>query len=327
MSADIVIHPLAPLWLLAVSLAIALMLLAVALVRRARGWSLRALALAALGVGLLDPRIVNEERQSRPDLALVVIDESSSQKVGGREKTTEKARAEVEAALGSMDGVEIRTIRVGDGFAGETRIFDAIGRATLDGGNGRLAGVIIISDGQIHDVPAPGSAPWLNAPVHLLLTGSNSEGDRRIVVEHVPAFSLVDQEIELTYRVEQVGAGAAADARARVRMRIDGEEYRRAYARIGLSEKVPLEVRHAGPVVVELEVEPAVGEVSTLNNRLAVVVHGVRERLRVLLVSGQPHPGERTWRNLLKSDPSVDLVHFTILRPPEKEDATPLKEL
>ena len=327
MSADIVIHPLAPLWLLAVPLAIALMLLGVALVRQARGWSLRALVLAALGVGLLDPRIVEEERQSRPDLALVVIDESSSQKVGGRENTTEKARAEVEAALGSMDGIEVRTIRVGDGFAGETRIFDAIERATLDGGNGRLAGVIIISDGQVHDVPAPGSAPWLNAPVHLLLTGSNSEGDRRIVVEHVPAFSLVDQEIELTYRVEQVGAGAAADARARVRMRIDGEEHRTAYARIGLSEKVSLAVRHAGPVVVELEVEPAVDEVSTLNNRTAVVVHGVRERLRVLLVSGQPHPGERTWRNLLKSDPSVDLVHFTILRPPEKEDATPLREL
>lgn len=328
MSVDILIHPLAPLWLLGVSLAIALMLLAVALVRRARGWSLRALALAALGMGLLDPRIVKEERQSRPDLALVVIDESSSQKVGGRENTTEKARSEVEAALGLMDTIEVRTIRVGDGFAGETRAFDAIQRATLDDATGRLAAVIIISDGQIHDVPAPGSALWLNAPVHLLLTGSKSEGDRRMVVEHVPAFGLVDQEVEVTYRVEQVGAGAAADdASARVRMRIDGEEYRTAYARIGSSEKVSLVVRHAGPVVVELEVEPAVNEVSTLNNRTAVVINGVRERLRVLLVSGQPHPGERTWRNLLKSDPSVDLVHFTILRPPEKEDATPLKEL
>jgi hypothetical protein len=49
--------------------------------------------------------------------------------------------------------------------------------------------------------------------------------------------------------------------------------------------------------------------------------------MRVLLISGEPHAGERTWRNLLKSDPSVDLVHFTILRPPEKDDQTPLKEL
>ena len=57
------------------------------------------------------------------------------------------------------------------------------------------------------------------------------------------------------------------------------------------------------------------------------VIEGVRDRLRVLLVSGEPHPGERTWRNLLKADASVDLVHFTILRPPEKQDGTPTKEL
>ena len=53
----------------------------------------------------------------------------------------------------------------------------------------------------------------------------------------------------------------------------------------------------------------------------------MRDKLRVLLVSGEPHSGERTWRNLLKSDASVDLVHFTILRPPEKQDGTPINEL
>jgi len=53
----------------------------------------------------------------------------------------------------------------------------------------------------------------------------------------------------------------------------------------------------------------------------------VRDRLRVLLVSGEPHAGGRTWRNLLKSDSSVDLVHFTILRPPEKQDGVPVDEL
>jgi hypothetical protein len=133
--------------------------------------------------------------------------------------------------------------------------------------------------------------------------------------------------VEITYRVEQAGPVPSAGEHVGVRVRIDGEERGSTQAQIGRSEKVPLSVRHAGPTVLELEVEPANGEVSTLNNRAAVVVNGVRERLRVLLVSGQPHPGERTWRNLLKSDPSVDLVHFTILRPPEKDDATPLKEL
>ena len=69
------------------------------------------------------------------------------------------------------------------------------------------------------------------------------------------------------------------------------------------------------------------GELTLVNNRAVVAIDGVRDKLRVLLVSGEPHAGERTWRNLLKSDASVDLVHFTILRPPEKQDGTPINEL
>jgi hypothetical protein len=324
---EIVTHPLVPLWLLAAWLVAALLLLGVAMVRRAGGWSMRALALAALGAALLDPRVVQEERQPRPDLALVVVDESPSQNIGARASMAETVRARVETALAALSGVEVRTIRTGGDSAGETRLFDAIERAALDGADRRLAGVVIISDGQVHDVPAPGSTPWLNAPVHLLLTGGKDERDRRIVVEQAPAYGIVDQDVEITYRVEQAGPAPSAGEHVGVRVRIDGEERGSTEAQIGRSEKFPLSIRHAGPTVLELEVEPANEEVSTLNNRAAVVVNGVRERLRVLLVSGQPHPGERTWRNLLKSDPSVDLVHFTILRPPEKDDATPLKEL
>ena len=67
--------------------------------------------------------------------------------------------------------------------------------------------------------------------------------------------------------------------------------------------------------MVELEVEGLPNELTQANNRAAVPIEGIREKLRVLLVSGEPHAGERTWRNLLKSDANVDLVHFTILRP------------
>ncbi len=69
------------------------------------------------------------------------------------------------------------------------------------------------------------------------------------------------------------------------------------------------------------------GELTTINNSVAVTVNGIRDRLRVLLISGEPHIGGRTWRNFLKSDPAVDLVHFTILRSPNKMDGTPNSEL
>jgi hypothetical protein len=91
--------------------------------------------------------------------------------------------------------------------------------------------------------------------------------------------------------------------------------------------KVAVPIDHGGPNVIELEVEPGPQELTLENNRAVVVINGVRDRLRVLLVSGEPHAGERVWRNILKSDPSVDLVHFTILRPPEKQDGTPIREL
>ena len=91
--------------------------------------------------------------------------------------------------------------------------------------------------------------------------------------------------------------------------------------------KFNVPIPHAGPNIVEIEASPLEGELTQVNNRAVVSIDGVRDKLRVLLVSGEPHAGERTWRNLLKSDASVDLVHFTILRPPEKQDGTPINEL
>ncbi|MFO1113301.1 MAG: hypothetical protein U1E33_02605 [Rhodospirillales bacterium] len=327
MNTNIVLQPMLPEWLLLTVLAPALLLLLVAIVRRARGWSLRALALLALGAALLDPRIVSEQRQARPDLALVVIDQSASQQIGDRAAVTAGAAAELRSALAGLDGVEVRTISAGDAAAGDTRLFDAIERAALDDASGRLAAVFVVSDGQVHDVPAPGSARWLTAPLHLLLTGRPDERDRRLAIEQAPAFGLVDQHVEVAFRVEDSGGPSSDAGRARVDLRIDGTATGSIDVAPGQTAKVPVAIRHPGPTVLELEVQPAAGEISTLNNRAAVVINGVRERLRVLLVSGQPHPGERTWRNLLKSDPAVDLVHFTILRPPEKDDATPLREL
>ncbi|MFN7001334.1 MAG: hypothetical protein ACK4ST_15110, partial [Elioraea tepidiphila] len=96
---------------------------------------------------------------------------------------------------------------------------------------------------------------------------------------------------------------------------------------VGREHVISVPIERAGQTVLEIEAEERPGEVSLLNNRAVVAINGVRDRLRVLLVSGEPHAGQRTWRRLLKADPNVDLVHFTILRPPEKDDLTPLSEL
>lgn len=329
MSGALTLQPIVPVWLLIAIAIAAVPLLAVALLRGGRGVWLRALSFLVLFAALLDPRLVQEERTARPDVALVVVDDSPSQRPAGRQALTEQALASLQAQLGRFEQVETRIVHAGDaGGEGETRLFDAIERGLPEDSTARLGGVFMITDGQVHD--APTTAPkWLTAPVQALLTGAENEYDRRLTVVEAPAFGLVGSTVDLQVRLDDLGGptGPGTATPVAVQMRVDGEPRPPILVTPGRTQTIPLSLQHAGPVVLELEAPTAPGEISPVNNRVAVVVNGVRDRLRVLLVSGQPHPGERVWRNLLKSDPAVDLVHFTILRPPEKDDATPLKEL
>ncbi len=306
--------PLLPWPAVAAVVAVAVLLLAVAAARRGRGVALRAAALAVLALGLLDPRLVGEQ-----------LDRSPSQSVGGRREQGEGALARLKKRLSRFADLEVREVRTPSGGE-DSRLFETLARALGEVPARRLAGVVVITDGQVHDLPADPAAAAGGGPLHVLLTGSPAEHDRRLVVEQAPGYGIVGKQIEVAYRIEDRPRGGLPGT-ARVRFAIDGVEAGEAVVEVGRSARFALTLEHAGSTVIELAAEPVAGELSTINNRAVVSINGVRDRLRVLLVSGQPHPGERTWRNLLKSDPSVDLVHFTILRPPEKENFTPLKEL
>ncbi len=330
MSGQLVLAPLLPLPVLAAAAVVALVLLAAALFRRARGVVWRTLSLLVLFAALLDPKLVEEQRVTRPDVALIVVDESPSQQQGDRPATTAAAVEALTRALAGLDRMETRVVRADrSSEAAETRLFEAVDRAIGDDLAGRLGAVFMVTDGQVHDVPETPPA-WLKAPLHALISGRPDDRDRRLTIEQVPAYGLVGTTAVARFRVDELGAGGPGTQPLPplpVRISIDGEEATTLRVRPGTTETFAFPLAHAGPTVVEFAVDEAAGEISTVNNRAAAVVSGVRDRLKVLLVSGQPHSGERVWRNLLKSDPSVDLVHFTILRPPEKDDATPLKEL
>ncbi len=160
--------------------------------------------------------------------------------------------------------------------------------------------------------------------VHALVTGTPNEKDRRVVLVAAPRFGIVGQNQTISFRVEDEGVRASP---TEVRISRDGELLDRRIVTPGRQVDVQVQIPHAGQNIVEIEAAPLEGELTPVNNRAVVSIDGVRDKLRVLLVSGEPHAGERTWRNLLKSDANVDLVHFTILRPPEKQDGTPINEL
>jgi hypothetical protein len=183
----------------------------------------------------------------------------------------------------------------------------------------------MITDGRVHDVPADVGALGFAAPLHALITGRPNERDRRVVLVAAPRFGIVGQQQTVTFRVED--SGVPGGGTAQVKISRDGEPIDTRPVRAGATTEVQIQIPHSGPNIVEIEASPLDGELTPVNNRAVVSIEGVRDKLRVLLVSGEPHSGERTWRNLLKSDPNVDLVHFTILRPPEKQDGTPINEL
>ncbi|MBO1079203.1 hypothetical protein [Roseomonas haemaphysalidis] len=319
------LSPILPLWLLLALAALALLALLPALWRRARGTGWRALSFALLLLALANPRLVEETRETRPDIALLVQDRSDSARIGTRGTQMDAARAALEAAAARFPDLELRTLDVPEGGNQGTRLVSAIDRALADIPRARLAGILALTDGQAHDVPA---APAFDAPFHAILPGAPGETDRRIRVIEAPGFGIVGRSVELRVAVEDLGVPAAqATGAARLTIRRDGAPPRVESVPLGREHRITIPIERGGPSVVELAVEERPGEVSALNNRAVVTINGVRDRLRVLLVSGEPHSGERTWRRLLKADPNVDLVHFTILRPPEKDDLTPLNEL
>jgi hypothetical protein len=318
--------PLVPPEVLWAAIALAALLAALLVVARSRGALVRAVALAFVALALANPSFTREDREALPSVAVVVIDKSPSQGFGDRLAQTEAARAALTQRLSHIANLEVRVVEAGqaDGETDGTRLFAALGAALADVPPDRVAGAILVTDGRVHDVPAEAAALGFAAPVHALITGHADERDRRVALVSAPRFGIVGQTQTIVFRIEDSGVRPGP---AQVTIRRDGETLESRTVTSGDTERVEVPIPHAGPNIVEIEASPLDGELTTINNRAVVSIDGVRDKLRVLLVSGEPHAGERTWRNLLKSDASVDLVHFTILRPPEKQDGTPINEL
>jgi hypothetical protein len=308
------------------AIAAAVILALLLFVSRSRGATIRALALALVVLALANPSLTREDRDPLSSVAVVVVDKSPSQSFGDRTQQTEAARAAVVERLSHIPGLDVRVVEAGqaDGETDGTRLFTALGTTLADVPTDRVAGVIMITDGRVHDVPQDAGALGFAAPLHALITGTKTEIDRRVALIAAPRFGIVGQSQTITYKVEDQGT---KETSAAVTVRRDGDVIETRTVPVGIPQNVDIAIPHGGQNIVEIEAAPLPGELTTVNNRAVVEIDGVRDKLRVLLVSGEPHAGERTWRNLLKSDASVDLVHFTILRPPEKQDGTPINEL
>lgn len=306
--------------------ALMLVLAGIGLLRRQRAGLYRAGFIALMALALANPQLVETQREDQRGVAIMVLDDSASQNVTGRLSQVAKARTFLEAAVPPSAPLDWRVVSLSDTqtSTGGTPLVSALTQSLRDVPAGRRAGVVLVTDGQIDDLERLQSLD-IEAPVHAVMTGSRSFQDRRLQVAQEPAFAEVGTAQSLSLKVEDIGFNGSEPAR--LRWQLNEGKVQSRLVTPGQDVTISFTPTHRGQNVLDIQVEERAGEVTTLNNRATFAINGVRNRLRVVLVSGEPYQGERLWRSTLKSDPSVDLVHFTILRLPTSRDVTPVSEL
>lgn len=325
MTESVIFSPLLPLPVIGLAALVVVLFTAIALMRGLSGWALRGLGALLVVGALVQPMYQSEDRTPLKDIVVLLIDQSASQTLLDRARTTENRTAEIEAALAARPNTQVHRIEVNDGPDDTgSLLMTALSEQLSKLPSERIAGIILLSDGLLHDLEL---APELPAPLHLMLSGKKSDWDRRVTVKNAPAFAILDEEITLTLRIEDSGAAPATPVIVPLIISVDGGPPQSYQVPLNQDLSLPITLPHAGRNIIQFETPKVAGELTDRNNSALVQINGVRDRLRVLLVSGQPHAGGRIWRNLLKSDSAVDLVHFTILRSPNKQDGVPVDEL
>ena len=325
MTESVIFSPLLPLPVIGLAALVVVLFTAIALMRGLSGWALRGLGALLVVGALVQPMYQSEDRTPLKDIVVLLIDQSASQTLLDRARITENRTAEIEAALAARPNTQVHRIEVNDGPDDTgSLLMTALSEQLSKLPSERIAGIILLSDGLLHDLEL---APELPAPLHLMLTGKKSDWDRRVTVKNAPAFAILDEEITLTLRIEDSGAAPATPVIVPLIISVDGGPPQSYQVPLNQDLSLPITLPHAGRNIIQFETPKVAGELTDRNNSALVQINGVRDRLRVLLVSGQPHAGGRIWRNLLKSDSAVDLVHFTILRSPNKQDGVPVDEL
>lgn len=324
-------QPLLPVNLILVLAIIALIIILVGLFLRKQGVVLRLLALAALVLALANPVMVEEQREPIKSIVGIVVDRSPSQNYGTRTRDTDDALNALKEEFKKHPEYEPRFIEAASqsdmAVGTETKLFTPLNQAIANVPPALYAGTVLITDGQVHDIASVSGSVVNEKPINALITGQPDEFDREIKFVEPPRFGITNKKANISVLVNNKGRSTNSDKTATVSIKVNGDAVGQYNVTLGTPYQIELTIPHAGKNIIEAATEPLEGELTTANNETVTVIEGIRQNLRVLLVSGEPHNGERTWRDLLKSDASIDLVHFTILRPPEKSDNTPLSQL
>ena len=315
-------YPFIPINLLLILILLSLSVIFIGFKLKAPGNIFRATLICLIILSIANPTMVSENRENIPDTVALILDLSPSQNINNRKSLAQSSYNSIKTELEKINNLDIR-LKTINGKKG-SKLFEPLASMVGDISSDRVAGAIIITDGQIEDAPSILENYNFKAPVNIILTGEKEEKDRRLIIESSPRFGIVGEEIKIDIKVEDISANTP---NALVTINMNDEIEQSRSIPIGEVVTITMPLERAGITSLNIEVEPGKEELTLQNNKSVIEINAIRERLKVMLVSGEPNMGLRSWRNLLNSDPSVDLVHFTILRPPNKQDLTPVGEL
>ncbi|MDI2112401.1 DUF7408 domain-containing protein [Commensalibacter nepenthis] len=323
--------PLLPLWGIIILALICILVLLFSLFNKSyKGIIWRFIAFSVLLTWLSGPMILKNHQQILPETILIVMDQSTSMTIGNREQIANKALQQLQNKVPA--NARLKIINVKNIYRQGTQIFQEIQKATNKIPAAQLGGVILITDGQIHDVPK--EFPQLltlpnkkTIPIYALLPASKEQIDRSLKIIHAPAYIIVGKDATIQVQINDTDIQQEDNKFATLTLIQEDKQPINMQVPVGKPYNITIPVMHTGKNLINLSVSPLKNEISNLNNHQTLYINGIRDKLRVLLVSSAPNQGERAWRSLLKSDPSVDLVHFTILRSAEQNENIPDREL
>ena len=329
-------------------LAVALSALSLAEERRAPAWLLlllRSAGVLACLLTALQPTIELRQVTRLPNRVALLVDASRSMEVrppDGGASRAERAATLIEQAAPRLAawqqaGHEVDLYTFGENVspatvaslreppaADATRIGEALADVRARYAGRDLGAVIVISDGidtgRIGDGPIDAmtrsTLEALGAPVHTVGMGEKSLRDLSVAAVLADQFAFVRTPASIEAVIRQTGL---ADRQVEVTLERDG----RPVASRGVvlrgdhsEERISFDwlPDHPGNFVFRISTPVLGGEALAGNNEQTFTLKVIRDRVRVLHLSGRPSWDERFLRAMLRRDPNVDLVSFFILR-------------
>ncbi|MDB4954792.1 MAG: hypothetical protein JWO36_2361 [Myxococcales bacterium] len=200
-----------------------------------------------------------------------------------------------------------------------------------------LAGVVLISDGaatgSFDEDSGDGAVRdflrSLDTRVHTVWAARRGLKDVSVANVLADEFAFVRTVVRIEAVIRTTGLPAR---QVPVTLSTDGQPLREKLVDLPAGDqevKVTFEVTppRVGRYVYEVSVPVAPGEAVTSNNTRSFVVRVIRDRIRVLQVAGQPSWDVRALRQMLKSNPNVDLISFFILRTQDDISIVPNDEM